>query len=135
MNGVHSSRSGNDDQKLKDICLQILNAKPCRGMEFFEDVPLGGIVVPFILATDECGFLIDRVKVSPVRECHQMARSLDVLTKREPEARCYAVLAIDGKAMPLEDFVLFCKTQNVFFMEYDKFPDFIAGMFNMSFSV
>lgn len=135
MSGTVRGRDGNGCRKLKEICQQVMKTISSGGLEFFEDVPLGGTNVTFILATDECGFLIDRTNGSPVRECHRMARALEDLSAREPAARCYAVLAVDDKHMPPEDFVLFCKKQNVFFMEYGSIADLIVGLLNMSFSV
>ena len=135
MSGTEWGRDENGCRKLKEICQQVMKTVSSGGLEFFEDVPLGGTNVMFILATDECGFLIDRVKASPVRECHRMVRALEDLGAREPAARCYAVLAVDAGHLPPEDFVLFCKKQNVFFMEYDSIAGLIPGILNMSFSV
>jgi len=135
MSGAVRDRDENGCRKLKEICRQIMKNLSSDGLEFFDDVPIGGTNVSFILATDECGFLIDRAKGSPVRECHRMVRALEDLGAREPAARCYAVLAVDNGALPPEDFVLFCKKQNVFFMEYDSLADLIPGILHMSFSV
>ena len=135
MNGSDRNRDENGCRKLKAICQQVMETASSGGLEFFEDVPLGGTNVPFIVATDECGFLIDRAKGSPVRECHRIARALGDLKAREPAARCYAVLAVEDGHMPPKDFVLFCKKQDVFFMEYEAIAGLVTGLLNMSFSV
>ena len=116
-----------DHHSLSNVCQDIRARFSSAGLEYFEDTPILESVIPFILANDWCGFLIDRVRETPVRDFHRMANVKEDLMKDAPGSRCFGILVVDDDdARQFKPFTTFCAKRDVVFMKSEMIGDFIG---------
>ena len=118
-----------DDDRylLSRICRDIRTRFQSAGLEYFEETPILESVIPFILANDWYGFLIDRVRQTPVRDFHRMASVKDDLMKDAPGSRCFGILVVDDDdARQFKAFTAFCAKRDIMFMKREMIGDFIG---------
>ena len=94
-------------------------------MVLFEQIRFGDIHAAFLLATDDCGFLIDRVRRSLIRDYHKLNRSVVKLTAQEPGARIFGILLLDETQEHLTGFRRFAGRHDIALVTPDAVCDFL----------
>lgn len=83
------------NRAMAELCGRMKTEFSSYGMMLFEEIDFGDIHAAFLLATDDCGFLIDRVRRSLIRDYHKLNRSVVKLTAQDTGARIFGILLLD----------------------------------------
>lgn len=117
------------DETVAELCRLMRTVFASRGLDLFENVSCGDGSAAFALSTDDCCFLVDRVRDSLLRDHHVMTRMVKQLAEEEPGARVFGILLVGSVQGIPEEFLRFGKRHNITLLEPDKtaMADFIGG--------
>lgn len=116
-----------DDKAMDELCREMRTRFASRRMDLFTMLCFDKTYVPFALATDDCCFLIDRVRQSVIRDYYRLKLAAGKLAEKEPQARIFGILLVGSTQGIASEFLRFAGMNDIALLEPDKTGDFIEG--------
>ncbi len=116
-----------DDKEMDELCREMKTRFASRALDLFTMVCFGDAHVPFALATDDCCFLVDRVRESVIRDYHRLTLAVGKLAEKEPQARIFGILLVGSAQGIATEFLRFAEMNDIALLEPDEAGDFIEG--------
>lgn len=89
-----------DDEAMSLFCGEMKIRFAPRGLELFAELGFDDAHASFALATEDCCFLVDRVRGSLLRDYHELHRAVAKLAALEPASRIFGILLADADHAP-----------------------------------
>ena len=113
------------DETMLGLCrlMRVLFA-PHR-MDLFENIRFEDTCAAFALSTDECCFLIDRIRHSTLRDYHILTQAVGKLAVKEPKARIFGILLVGAAQEITPEFLRFGEKHRIALLKPAKVAGFI----------
>jgi hypothetical protein len=116
-----------DDNEMDGLCREMQTRFASRGMDLFTMLCFDDTQVPFALATDDCCFLVDRVRQSVIRDYYRLKLAAGKLAEKEPQARIFGILLVGSTQGIASEFLRFAGMNDIALLEPEKAGEFIEG--------
>lgn len=119
-----------DDEKMAELCRAAKDRlEDVPELELFDNINIDDVLVAYALATNECGFLIDRRNGTLLRDVHRLIRAMKGLKKQEPKCRLFGILLADDVAGIDAAFLRFCGERNIAILTGEELLPFVRERF------
>ena len=112
------------DEAMRELCQRLRLLFASHNMDLFEKVCFDDtLCAAFALSTDDCCFLVDRVRQSMLRDYHNLVRVVKKLTDKAPRTRIFGILLVGTEQELSSEFRSFGKRHNIALLD----PENVAG--------
>ncbi|MBO4630640.1 MAG: hypothetical protein J5858_01820 [Lentisphaeria bacterium] len=116
------------DEAMRELCQRLRLLFASHNMDLFEKVCFDDtLCAAFALSTDDCCFLVDRVRQSMLRDYHDLVQVVKKLTEKEPHARIFGILLVGTEKGLSAEFRLFGKRHNIALLNPENVAGFIEA--------
>lgn len=114
------------EEAIRELCRRLRLFFASHNMDLFEKVCFDDtLCAAFALSTDDCCFLIDRVRQSILRDYHNLVQVVKKLSEKEPQARIFGILLVGTTQGIASEFLRFAGMNGIALLEPDKAREFI----------
>ena len=114
-----------DDKEMDELCREMRTRFASRGIDLFTMLRFDDAHVPFALATDDCCFLVDRVRQSLIWDYHRLKLAVGELAEKEPQSRIFGILLVGTTQGIASEFLRYAGMNDIALLEPDKTGDFV----------
>ena len=122
---MESERADVSDETMFGLCRSMPARFAAHGMDLFEKVSYDDLSAAIALSTDDCCFLIDRVRRSMLRDSHVLIQMVRKLAEQEPDARIFGVLLVGTTQGISSEFLRFGEKHHIALLKPDNMAGFI----------
>ena len=122
---MESERADVSDETMFGLCRSMPARFAAHGMDLFEKVSYDDLSAAIALSTDDCCFLIDRVRRSMLRDSHVLIQMVRKLAAQEPDARIFGVLLVGTTQGISSEFLRFGEKHHIALLKPDNMAGFI----------